>query len=70
VLISQHKAHTKSEHSELLDFWTLSIIQYSKKLESTTFQKLDLFPFSGEGGRRAVGRPLETANLNHWPGLR
>jgi hypothetical protein len=36
-------------HSELLSFWTLSIVQYSKKLKNTTFRKLDLFPSSGEG---------------------
>jgi hypothetical protein len=29
--------------SELLSFWTLSIAQYSKKLENTTFRKLGLF---------------------------
>jgi hypothetical protein len=26
-------------HSELIGFWTLSIVQYSKKLENTTFRK-------------------------------
>jgi hypothetical protein len=36
--------------SELMGFWTLSIIWYAKKLENTTFQKLDLFPPSGEKG--------------------
>jgi hypothetical protein len=35
---------------ELLGFWTLSINRFSKKLENTPFQKLDLFPSSGEGG--------------------
>jgi hypothetical protein len=29
--------------SELPAFWTLSIVHYSKKLENTMFQKLDLF---------------------------
>jgi hypothetical protein len=55
------------QHSELLSFWTLSIVQYSKKLENTTFWKLDLFPSSGRGGRTPsqLG-PLERANLNHW----
>jgi hypothetical protein len=33
-------------HSELLGFWTLSIIRYSKKRENTTFRNLDLFPSS------------------------
>jgi hypothetical protein len=37
------------QHSELLSFWTLSIVQYSNKLENTTFRKLDLFPSSGQG---------------------
>jgi hypothetical protein len=39
---------------ELLGLWTLSIVRYSKKkkkkLKDTTFRKLDMFPFSGEGG--------------------
>jgi hypothetical protein len=38
------------QHSELLSFWTLSIVQYYKKLENATFRKLDLFPSSGQGG--------------------
>jgi hypothetical protein len=37
------------DHSELIGFWTLSIVWYSKKLENTTFRKLDLFPSSGQG---------------------
>jgi hypothetical protein len=28
--------------SELLRFWTSSIVQYSKKLENTTLRKLDV----------------------------
>jgi hypothetical protein len=54
-------------HSDLLDFWTLSFIWYSKKLENTMFQKLNLFLTSGEGGGNYfVGCPFERANLNHW----
>jgi hypothetical protein len=57
--------------SELLSFWTLSIVQYSKKLENTTYRKLGLFPSSGrwEGGRTPsqLG-PLERANFNHRSG--
>jgi hypothetical protein len=36
-------------------------------LEITTFQKLDLFPSSGEGGEipTSLG-PLERLNLNYW----
>jgi hypothetical protein len=54
-------------HSELLSFWTLSMVHYSKKLENTTFRKLNLFPSSGRGGGAPsqLGR-LERANLNHW----
>jgi hypothetical protein len=57
--------------SELLRFWTLSIFQYSKKLNNTTFRKLDLIPSSGQGGKTPsqLG-PLEKANLNHLPDLR
>jgi hypothetical protein len=36
--------------SELLGFWTFSIVRYSRKLENTTFRKLNLFPSSGEKG--------------------
>jgi hypothetical protein len=59
------------QHSELLSFWTLSIVQYSKKLKSTTFRKLDLFPSSGHRGKtpNQLG-PLERANLNHLTNLR
>jgi hypothetical protein len=35
--------------SELLGFWTLSIVLYSRNKEKTTFRKLGLFPSSGEG---------------------
>jgi hypothetical protein len=51
-------------HSELLSFWTSSIVQYSK---NATFRKLDLFPSTGQEGKTPsqLG-PLERANLNHW----
>jgi hypothetical protein len=44
-------------HSELLGFWILSVVRYSKKtLKDTTFRKLDLFPSSDEGaGNYSVG---------------
>jgi hypothetical protein len=35
----------------ITSFWTLSIVQYSKKLENTTFWRLDLSPSSGKGGK-------------------
>jgi hypothetical protein len=43
---------------------TSSIIQYSKILENTTFQKQDLFPSSGERGDTSMLGPLKTANLD------
>jgi hypothetical protein len=44
------KAGGKHIHlSELLGFWTLSIVRNAKKIDDTTFRKLDLFPSSGEG---------------------
>jgi hypothetical protein len=45
-------------------FWTLSIIQYSKKQKNTTFRKLDLFPSSG-GGQETPTQlcPLERDSL-------
>jgi hypothetical protein len=37
------------------------------KLENTTFQKLDLFPLSGDGRKvLALFGPLERMNLVHW----
>jgi hypothetical protein len=44
----------------------MSIAWYSKKLENTTFKKLDLFPYSGEGGNTPTPLgPIERLNLNH-----
>lgn len=41
-----------TNYSGLLDFWTLSIIQYSKKtLKNTTFQKTDLSVLRWGSGR-------------------
>jgi hypothetical protein len=34
--------------SESLGLWALPIVRNSNELENTTFQKLDLFPSSGE----------------------
>jgi hypothetical protein len=50
----------------LWSFWTLAINSYSKKPENTTFQKLDLFPSSGEGGTPTMLGPLERSNLYQW----
>jgi hypothetical protein len=58
------------QHSELLSFWTLSIVQYSKKLENTTFRKLDVSVLRSGGERTPCQLgPLERANLNHWTAL-
>jgi hypothetical protein len=45
-------------------FWACPLSNFSK---STTFRKLDLFPFSSkmEGTPTLLG-PLERANLSHW----
>jgi hypothetical protein len=51
--------------SELLGFWTSSIVQYSKKLENRMFWKLDLFPPSDEAETPTVLGPLESAKLNN-----
>jgi hypothetical protein len=48
---------------ELLAFWTLTIIWYSKKLESTPIRKLDLFPSASEGLTTLLGL-LQTTNLS------
>jgi hypothetical protein len=51
--------------TQILGFWTLSIAHNSKRLENTTFRKLDLFPSSGNGRETPtlLGR-LERGNLN------
>jgi hypothetical protein len=51
------------QHSELLRFWTFSIVQYSKKLENT-FRKLDLFPSSGQGERLGFVTRFLAKNLH------
>jgi hypothetical protein len=43
---SNGNTETKTQIRESLGFWTLSIIQNSKRLENTTFRKLNLFPSS------------------------
>jgi hypothetical protein len=40
-------------NTELLGFWTFSIVRYSRK-QKKTFRKLDLFPSSDKGGRGAL----------------
>jgi hypothetical protein len=53
--------------SELLGFWTLSIIQNSKYWKTQPFWKLDLFLSSGEGRETStLLGPSERPNLNHW----
>jgi hypothetical protein len=44
-------------------FGLFSIVLYSKRLGKLTFQKLDLFPSSGEGGKTPTQLgPLKRAN--------
>jgi hypothetical protein len=49
----------------VFEFSTLSIIWYSKKPDNTTYQKLDLFPSSGDGKAPTLLDLLERDNLNH-----
>jgi hypothetical protein len=56
-------------NTQLLGFWTFSIVWYSRNIKDTTFPKLDLFPSSGGGGGGETPTPLgplKRANLNHW----
>jgi hypothetical protein len=49
------------------DYWVFGLHLLSVILKSTVFQKLDLFPSSGEGCEAPILlRSLERANLNHW----
>jgi hypothetical protein len=53
-------------NSELLDFWTLSIVRYSRNWKHTTLRKLNVFPSSGVGGKTPTQLgPLKRVNLNH-----
>jgi hypothetical protein len=68
ILRSAHSSVSKNElRSGLLGFWTLSIVRYSKK-QNTTSRKLNLFPSSGEGaGDTCSVGPVKSASLIHWP---
>jgi hypothetical protein len=58
--------HSNFGDSESLGFWTLYICLVFQKLENT-FQKLNLFPSTGELGESPILLgPKERANLNHW----
>jgi hypothetical protein len=53
------------QHSELLGFWTLTIVQNSKYYQKQCFGDW-MFPSSGEAGETPIQLgPLERANLNH-----
>jgi hypothetical protein len=60
------------QHSELLSFWTLSIVQYSrnpkKKIREHNVSETGSVSVlrSGGGGTPSLLGPLEIANLNHW----
>jgi hypothetical protein len=47
--------------------WIFGLCSSFGILKNTTFQKMNLFPFSGEGFEApALLGPLEGANLCHW----
>jgi hypothetical protein len=58
----------RSEHfiTFIRDFWVFGLCPSSGILKNTTFRKQDLFPCSGEVGRRHLLGPLGRANLSHW----
>jgi hypothetical protein len=76
VMATGAPAETHSEH--LLDaslitaqnYWAFGLSPLSGVLGSRnmTFQKLDLFPSSGEDGQKIPAQlgPSERVNLNHW----
>jgi hypothetical protein len=52
--------------TELLGFWTLSIVWNYKHLKNP-FRKLDVFPSSYDGRKTpALLGSLEITNLNNW----
>jgi hypothetical protein len=52
--------------TELMGFWTFSIVGVFES-RNTTFQKLDLFPFSDEGGGRITGPVIEISSFQGGP---
>jgi hypothetical protein len=52
------------------NYWVFRVCQFfdipNKKLDNTTFRKLDLLRFSGDGETPTLLGPLKAANLNHW----
>jgi hypothetical protein len=60
----------KFDIEELLGFWTLSIVQYSKKQERTQrFENWICFRPQAEGETHTLLGPLERPNLNHLRSL-
>jgi hypothetical protein len=59
--------YRQTKRSELLSFWTLSIVQYSKKIKEHNVSETGSVSVlrSGGGTPSQLGL-LETANLNHW----
>jgi hypothetical protein len=52
--------------SELLGFWTLSIIQYSRNYKTQRFGKWICLRPQMSGEASTLLGPFERANLNHW----
>jgi hypothetical protein len=52
--------------SELLGFWTLSIVQYCRKQETQRFGNWSYYRPQVRGGVPTHLGPLERVNLNHW----
>jgi hypothetical protein len=67
-LLRQHfnKTHNVLQ-TELLDFWTFSIVRYSRKHKHDVSEigSVSVLRWKGEKTPTQLG-PLERANLNHW----
>jgi hypothetical protein len=53
-LLQNPKSETQMVYSELLSFWTLSIVQCSKKLDGLIQTNVAKFSNEGYGSKRAV----------------
>jgi hypothetical protein len=75
-LQENHSTHTRGPNTKCQfsptsqDYRTLGLCPLSgilKNIKNTTFQKLDLFPFSGEGWETpSLLGPFKRAHFNHW----
>jgi hypothetical protein len=56
---------SKKSQTELVGFWTFSIVWYSREHDVSETGSVSVLRWMGQGRPTQLG-PLERANLNHW----